>query len=188
MTNTPDNGYGNATPPQPNPIGGTPQYGAPQQGVPYGAPQYSAPQQGAPQFPAQQGMVPTFPSGAQQQQPQGNFGPSGKIRNPFLVWLFSGLTFGIYYLYWYYSINRELADFDRRIEVEPGLATVAQIVPIANLISVWNSGTRIRTAQGLSGRFETCSGGLGLLLGIIIGGHTFYYQSELNNMWRSRQF
>lgn len=144
MTNTPDNGYGNATPPQPNPNGGIPLHGTPQNSPQYGAPQYGAPQQG---------MVPSFPSGGQNQPPVGNFGPSGKIRNPFLVWLFSFLTFGIYYLYWHYSINREVAEYDRSIQVSPGLATVAQIVPIVAYVSIWNTGTRIRTIQSHSGLF-----------------------------------
>ena len=192
MTNTPDNGYGNATPPQPNPNGGIPLHGTPH-GAPQGTPQFGgspagAPQYGAPQYGApQQGMVPSFPSGGQNQPPVGNFGPSGKIRNPFLVWLFSFLTFGIYYLYWHYSINREVAEYDRSIQVSPGLATVAQIVPIVAYVSIWNTGTRIRTIQGHSGRFETCSGPLGFLLAFIILGNTFYYQSELNTLWRSRQ-
>mgnify|MGYP003617528621 CR=1 FL=1 len=130
---------------------------------------------------------PAFPNGAPYQAPPLSRGPMGKIRNPFLVWLFSGLTFGIYYLYWHYSINRELAEYDNRIEVVPVMAMLAQLIPIVGYVSVWNTGTRVRSAQAFSGRFETCSGALGFLLGFIILGNTFYYQSELNNLWRSQQ-
>jgi len=36
-----------------------------------------------------------------------------KVRNPFLVFVWSLLTLGIYYLVWYYKINRELRDLGR---------------------------------------------------------------------------
>ena len=49
----------------------------------------------------------------------------GKTRGPVVVWLLSAVTLGIYYLVWWYKINREVRDFDPSIEVSPGTATLA---------------------------------------------------------------
>ena len=73
-------------------------------------------------------MPPSYPPApGQQPMPPGNggVGAIGKHRNPFLVWLVWPLiTLGIYHLVWWYKINREVRDFDQRIEVSPGLAVL----------------------------------------------------------------
>ncbi|MBM3666684.1 MAG: DUF4234 domain-containing protein [Actinobacteria bacterium] len=40
-------------------------------------------------------------------------GETAKIRNPWLVLLFTLFSFGIYSLFWWYFVNRELADLGR---------------------------------------------------------------------------
>lgn len=162
MTNTPDHNTGFQNPPL---------------GAPQGAPSYGS---------TPYGLVPSFPQG-QGQQPMHSGGPLGKVRNPLGVFLLSFVTFGIYFLYWHFKINEELANYDRRIEVNPTLSLLAMFVPFVGYVSIWNTGTRIAMAQNFSGRFQTCSGALGTLLGFLILGNTFYYQSELNNLWRGRQ-
>lgn len=159
MTNTPDHTTGTQNPSQ-----GAPVYGS----TPYG-------------------VVPSFPQGQPQQQAMHSGGPLGKVRNPLAVFLLSFVTCGIYFLYWHYKINEELANYDRRIEVNPTLSLLALFVPFVGYVSIWKTGTRISMAQNFSGRFQTCSGGLGTVLAFFILGNTFYYQSELNNLWRSRQ-
>lgn len=109
----------------------------------------------------------------------------GLIRNPLAVFILPFFTFGIYYLYWHYKINEELAIFDERIDVEPALSLIAALFPIAHEVSVWQTGDRISLAQQFAGRPETCSPLLGLLLKLLILGNTFYYQSQLNDLWRS---
>ncbi len=107
----------------------------------------------------------------------------GKTRHPWGVWGLSIITFGIYYLYWYYTVNSELKAYDTSIEVEPGIALLAALVPIANLVSLFNTGGRIEQAQVKSGVAERCSGILGVVLGILGGFSVVYYQSQLNKMW-----
>ncbi len=113
--------------------------------------------------------------------------PVGKSRDPIVVWLLSLVTFGIYYLVWYYKINRELREYDPSITVEPGIAVVAitlggcLIVP--PFVSIYNTGSRIDQAQQSGGLTPTCSGLLGLLLSFVFGLQTIYYQSELNKLW-----
>ena len=41
-----------------------------------------------------------------------NQGSTAKIRNPVLVAVFSLITLGIYALYWWYQVNREMVDYD----------------------------------------------------------------------------
>ena len=59
----------------------------------------------------------------------------GKTRGPWVVWLLSLVTFGIYFLYWYYKVNNEVREYDGSIEVEPGISLLAQFIPIANIVS-----------------------------------------------------
>ena len=47
-----------------------------------------------------------------------------KIRNPFLVFLWSLVTLGIYYFVWYYKVNRELRDA-AGVNVSPVVALLA---------------------------------------------------------------
>jgi hypothetical protein len=111
----------------------------------------------------------------------------GKTRNPWGVWLLSVITFGIYGLYWYYTINNELRNYDRGIKVEPVLSLLAIIfaaptIYITFIVTLARTGGRIGTAQYIAGRSEHCSPVAGVLLGII-GFSQVYYQSQLNKVW-----
>jgi Domain of unknown function (DUF4234) len=115
-------------------------------------------------------------------------GQVGKRRNSFLVWfVWPLITLGIYHLVWWYKINREVRDFDRRIVVSPGVAVLA-LVPgflliVPPFVSVYRTGARIRQAQQAAGLQNTVSPGLGLLLSFLLSLHTLYYQSQLNGLW-----
>ncbi len=106
----------------------------------------------------------------------------GKTRNPWGVWLLTLVTLGIYGLWWYYTINREMRDYNESILVQPGVAMIALLIPIAGLVSVVKCGGRIANAQRLSGSRENCSGMIGFLLAIV-GFFSVYYQSQLNKVW-----
>ena len=110
----------------------------------------------------------------------------GKVRRPFGVWLLTVVTLGIYGLYWWYRVNAELADFDPEIEVSPGLATVALVVPLANIVTVVRTGGRIGAVQQHATGASGCSGLLGLLLALVGGFHLAYYQAKLNALWESQ--
>lgn len=104
-------------------------------------------------------------------------------------WLGLGIiTFGIYVLVWYYKVNRELRDLgaaygnEELARVNPALSVLSQFVPIANLVSLHRTGTRVKQAQLLVNRPVDYSMGLHWLL-IIVGFWPCYVQSGLNGVW-----
>ncbi|MGX1884607.1 DUF4234 domain-containing protein [Streptomyces sp. NPDC055287] len=119
-------------------------------------------------------------------------GRVGKSRNILLVWLVWPLiTLGIYHLVWYYKVNREARDFDHRIEVSPVYAvlavTVGFLVIVPPFVSVYNTGQRIAQMQQSAGMRPTCNPWIGLILMIVAGLHSLYYQHELNQIWAQYQ-
>lgn len=108
---------------------------------------------------------------------------AGKTRNPWGVWGLTLITLGIYQLYWYYKVNAEVRDYDRSIEVEPGLSVLALFVPIVGFVSIVRCAGRIARAQSSSGASGRCSGGLGFLLLFVFGTWVVYYQGQLNEVW-----
>lgn len=112
-------------------------------------------------------------------------GPQGRTRSPIGGWLLLIPTFGIYYLFWYHNINRELRDYDPSVKVKPGLAVLSLFIPIVGLISIYNTGNRIRQAQATSGRAPEASGLLGLLGSIVLALNLPYYSAQLNRVWHA---
>ena len=122
---------------------------------------------------------------AEVMSPAPHVGPKGKTRSPIAVWLFLPLvTLGIYALVWHYKINRELRDYHPSITVDPGLAVLALLIPIASWVTIYKTGRRIAQAQQLAGLGSPCSGGLGIVACFLFGLHAIYYQSQLNRLWR----
>jgi hypothetical protein len=107
----------------------------------------------------------------------------GKQRNPVTVWLLAIVTFGIYGLYWWYKANEEVGQYDSSIEVNPILSVLALFIPIANIVTIVRTGSRIGQAQQNAGRQRECSGGLGVLLAILVALDFMYYQANLNKLW-----
>lgn len=133
-------------------------------------------------------MSETYPAGGPPPAPSIASRRIGKIRSPIGVWLLSLITLGIYYLVWYYKINREVAEFDPSIDVSPGGAVVAitigGLIIVPPFVSTFNTGGRIARAQESAGMPGDCSRGIGLLLWIVGGFNAIYYQAELNRIWR----
>jgi hypothetical protein len=111
-------------------------------------------------------------------------GPKGKTRSPFGGWLLLIPTLGIYYLFWYFNINRELRDYDSSIKVKPGWAVVSLFIPVVGLISIYNTGSRIRQAQATAGGPAEASGLLGLIASLFFVLDIPYYSSQLNKVWQ----
>jgi len=113
---------------------------------------------------------------------------AGKTRNIFLVWLVWPLiTLGIYFLVWYYKVNREARDFDSRIEVNPAVSVIAValgwIIIVPPFVSIYRTGERIATMQRSAGLEPTCIPIVGLLLTFVFRLESLYYQNELNRIW-----
>jgi hypothetical protein len=116
-----------------------------------------------------------------------------KIRNPFLVFVWSMVTLGIYYCVWYYKINRELRDA-AGIDVSPVVAllaiTIGWIVIVPPFVSWYRTFERIRQAQQSAGVTNEVSSVLGFILYVIavffLPVEVIYAQDELNKVWRAR--
>jgi len=119
-------------------------------------------------------------------------GTTVKIRNPFLVFVWSLVTLGIYYFVWYYKINRELRDASG-VNVSPGIAllavTLGWIVIVPPFVSWYRTFQRIVQAQRQAGVTNEASPILGSILFVIavffLPVEVIYAQDELNRVWRA---
>jgi hypothetical protein len=85
----------------------------------------------------------------------------GKVRSFWVGLGLAAITFGIYYYFWYFLINKELKDIgiakgdEKLAESEPMMSAIAVLfgglVLIPPLISIYNAGNRIRRAEVLAG-------------------------------------
>ncbi len=121
-----------------------------------------------------------------------------KIRNPWGVLGLSIITFGIYTIFWWYYINRELKDLGRAKRVSglgdnPGLSTAAYILGgflfyIPTIWTVVTTTRRIQAGHRVTQQSEVLSGWLAAVVWIFtlgIGGPVFT-QYQLNRMWRGQ--
>jgi hypothetical protein len=122
-------------------------------------------------------------------------GSTAKLRHPVAVAILSVVTLGIYLVFWWYSVNRELADFGRargttELGDSPGKSTLA-LFPGALLIvpAIWTTVTtfkRVQAAQRLTDQ-SPVNGWLGLVLYVVITPALYaYMQSGLNGAWRTQ--
>jgi Domain of unknown function (DUF4234) len=122
-------------------------------------------------------------------------GTSAKIRNAIAVAVLAVVTIGIYLVFWWYFINREMADLGRargtsELGDNPTTSTLA-LFPGALVIvpAIWTTVTtfkRVQTAQRLTGQ-APINGWLGLVLYVVISPALYgYMQSGLNGVWRSQ--
>lgn len=122
-------------------------------------------------------------------------GASAKVRSPVAVAILTVVTLGIYLLFWWYFINREMADYGRakgtaELGDSPGKSTLA-LFPGALVIvpAIWTTVTtfqRVQAAQRLSGQ-QPLNGWLALVLYVVISPAFYaYLQSGLNGVWRAQ--
>lgn len=109
-----------------------------------------------------------------------------KTRNPFGVILLGIVTLGIYWLYWYYTLNKELLEHSGgKLNFSPGMALVAQFIPIAGFVSNYNTAKRMQTVKTICNDPDSISPGAALLFSILLpfGIYTYLLQSGMNNHW-----
>jgi Domain of unknown function (DUF4234) len=122
-------------------------------------------------------------------------GSTAKIRNIIAVPVLAVVTLGIYVIFWWYFVNRELADLGRargtdELGDSPGKSTLA-LFPGGLVIvpAIWTTVTtfqRVQAAQRLSG-VDPINGWLGLVLYIVFWpAFPAYMQSGLNGVWRAQ--
>jgi hypothetical protein len=122
-------------------------------------------------------------------------GTQAKIRTPIAVPLLQFVTIGIYSFFWWYFINREMADLGRANGVpelgdRPILSvlaiTVGVLVIIPPFVSLWRTCKRIETAQNRVLGSNNFSPILAFVLGIFPLVHfiaSFLMQANLNQVW-----
>lgn len=118
-----------------------------------------------------------------------------KIRNPWGVIGLSLITCGVYYLFWWFFINREMCDLGNARGVDlgqsPGVSvlavTLGSFLIIPPFVSIWRTGSRMEGAQRAVGQ----SGGstplffVMHLVPIVSIFAPVYLQSQLNKVWRT---
>jgi uncharacterized protein DUF4234 len=116
----------------------------------------------------------------------------GKIRNPLGVVGLTFITLGIYFLVWYYKVNKELATIGEAHDSEEcGTSPVTSLLAVTlgafiivpPFVSVYKTWARKRNAERLVGAPEGMEPGLGWLLSVLISpvGH-YILQSDMNKM------
>ena len=108
------------------------------------------------------------------------------------------VTFGIYYLYWYYASNADLNEYGERLDepknplrVSAGISllaiTVGWLLIVPPFVSQWRFYKRIRKAQELAGLDPLINHVVGfvlfLLALILLPFEIPYAQSHLNSLW-----
>lgn len=123
-------------------------------------------------------------------------GSNAKLRNPLGVIGLTLITFGIYAIFWYYYINREMADFGRargtdELGDSPGTSvlaiTLGAMVIVPALMSLYNTCKRVEATQRLAGDPNPSSGGLLFVLWLFISPVAEYMiQDGLNKAWQAQ--
>jgi Domain of unknown function (DUF4234) len=121
-------------------------------------------------------------------------GSTAKIRNPIGTVALSIITLGIYYLCWWYFINREMRDLGRARNVDLGqnptnslLALFpGAIIIVPAIVTLWTTSGRIESSQEAVGIGRRVSGPIIFILLLLIGPVGIWYaQSELNKVWEA---
>jgi hypothetical protein len=120
-------------------------------------------------------------------------GSRPKIRNPLAVTLLCIFTAGIYLVFWWNFINREMADYGRvkgtrDLGDSPVKSTLALFPGCLVIVpAIWTSVTtfqRIQAAQRMT-NLTPINGWIGLILYLVLPPALFaYMQSGLNPAWQ----
>ena len=122
-------------------------------------------------------------------------GATAKVRNPLGVVGLSIITLGVYYLFWWYYINREMHDLGQAKGVDLGqnpTNSVLAVFPgaliiVPALVTMWTTSARIEGAQEAVGIDRRASGPIIFILLFLIGPVGIWYaQSELNKAWAAQ--
>ena len=121
-------------------------------------------------------------------------GTTAKIRSVWAPALLPFVTLGIYLFFWWYYINREMADYGKakgstELGDSPGKSvlaiTLGALIIVPAIISTINTFKRVQAAQKLAG-VEPLNGWIGLVLYIVLSPAFYaYMQSGLNTVWRT---
>jgi Domain of unknown function (DUF4234) len=118
-----------------------------------------------------------------------------KLRNPLGVVGLSIITIGIYYVFWWYFINREMRDFGRARGADLGqkpansvlAITLGALIIVPALVTLWTTSERIQRTQEVAGVDRPANGPIIFILLLVIGPVGIWYaQRELNKAWTAQ--
>jgi hypothetical protein len=119
----------------------------------------------------------------------------GKIRNPLGIIGLTIITLGIYGIFWYYYLNKELAEMGKarntdELGTSPGTSvlavTLGAFILVPPFVSVYRTWDRKCKAEAATGQVGM-EAGLGFLLMILIGPIGMYIlQSNLNKVLQTQ--
>jgi hypothetical protein len=118
-----------------------------------------------------------------------------KLRNPLGVVGLSIITLGIYYIFWWYYINREMRDFGRArgtdLGQNPGNSvlaiTLGALIIVPAIVTLWTTTDRIQRTQETAGVERPAAGPIIFVLLPLIGPVGIWYaQHELNKAWTAQ--
>ncbi|MCB0879142.1 MAG: DUF4234 domain-containing protein [Thermoleophilia bacterium] len=116
-----------------------------------------------------------------------------KGRNPWAVLGLGLLTLGIYILYWWYQVNREVRDASRgQVPVDPWVSviavTIGALVVVPPIVSFHQTGRRVQALGRLAGASDTLNMWLYWALWLLTGwGGYIYLQWAQNRTWDAMQ-
>lgn len=120
---------------------------------------------------------------------------TAKIRSPIWVPVLTFITLGIYGIFWWYFIHRELRDYGRakgteELGTSPGKSvlavTLGALIIVPAIIGLINGFKRVQAAQRMNG-LDPINGWIGLILIVVIFPAFYgYMQSGLNPVWRTQ--
>ena len=124
-----------------------------------------------------------------------NSGERAKLRNPLGVVGLSLITLGIYYIFWWYFINREMRDLGRARNTDLGqnpgnsvlAITLGALIIVPAIVSMWRTTDRIQRSEEVAGVERGANGPIIFILLLLIGPVGIWYaQSELNKAWEAQ--
>ena len=119
-------------------------------------------------------------------------GSTAKLRNPLGVVGLSLITLGIYYVFWWYFINREMRDFGRARSTDLGqnpgnsvlALTLGALIVVPAIWTLWTTSDRIQRTQETAGVERGANGPIIFILLLLIAPVGIWYaQNELNKAW-----
>jgi hypothetical protein len=105
------------------------------------------------------------------------------------------ITLGIYYVFWWYFINREMRDFGRARNVDLGQSpgnsvlalTLGAFIIVPALVTLWRTTDRIQRTQEVAEVERPAMGPIIFILLLLIGPvGVWYAQHELNKAWTAQ--
>ncbi|HEX6582212.1 MAG TPA: DUF4234 domain-containing protein [Thermoleophilaceae bacterium] len=118
-----------------------------------------------------------------------------KLRNPLGVVGLSIITLGIYYVFWWYFINREMRDFGRARNTDLGQSpgnsvlaiTLGAFIIVPAIVSMWRTSDRIQRSQEVAGVDRPVIGPIIFILLLLLAPVGIWYaQNELNKAWTAQ--